>query len=41
MDLIYGDVEAWLSARFARLTMEETGLLLQGLDLLRIAFLKP
>ena len=41
MDLIYGDAEAWLSARFARLTVEETRLLLQGLELLRIAFDKP
>lgn len=41
MDLIYGDAEAWLCSRFARLTVEETKLLLQGLELLRIAFLKP
>ncbi|MGD0876730.1 MAG: MarR family transcriptional regulator [Anaerolineales bacterium] len=39
MDLIYGDTEAWLSSRFARLTLEETKLLLQGLELLRIAFI--
>ena len=38
MDLIYGEAEAWLSTRFARLTAEETGLLLQGLEILRIAF---
>jgi DNA-binding MarR family transcriptional regulator len=41
MDLIYGDAEAWLSSRFARLTVEETKVLLQGLELLRIAFLNP
>jgi MarR family 2-MHQ and catechol resistance regulon transcriptional repressor len=38
MDLIYGEAEAWLSTRFAHLTAEETGLLLQGLEILRIAF---
>ena len=38
MDLIYGEAEAWLSTRFAQLTTEETGLLLQGLEILRIAF---
>jgi DNA-binding MarR family transcriptional regulator len=41
MDLIYGEAEAWLSTRFARLNAEETGLLLQGLDILRRAFDKP
>jgi DNA-binding MarR family transcriptional regulator len=41
MDLIYGEAEAWLSTRFARLNAEETGLLLQGLDILRRAFEKP
>ena len=41
MDLIYSDAEAWLSSHFARLTVEETKVLLQGLELLRIAFLKP
>ena len=41
MDLIYGEAEAWLSARFARLTAEETASLLQGLEILRIAFLNP
>jgi DNA-binding MarR family transcriptional regulator len=40
MDLIYGDAEAWLSSRFDRLTVEETKLLLQGLEILRIAFEK-
>jgi DNA-binding MarR family transcriptional regulator len=38
MDLIYGEAEAWLSTRFAQLTAEETGLLLQGLEIMRIAF---
>jgi DNA-binding MarR family transcriptional regulator len=41
MDLIYGEAEAWLSSRFARLTPEETASLLQGLELLRIAFTTP
>ena len=40
MDLIYGEAEAWLSTRFARLNAEETGLLLQGLDILRMVFEK-
>jgi DNA-binding MarR family transcriptional regulator len=40
MDLIYSEAEAWLSTRFARLTPEETASLLQGLDILRIAFNK-
>ena len=38
MDLIYGEAEAWLSSRFARLTEDETVSLLQGLELLCIAF---
>ncbi len=38
MDLIYGEAEAWLSSRFARLTEDETASLLQGLELLCIAF---
>ena len=38
MDLIYGEAEAWLSSRFARLTADETASLLQGLELLCIAF---
>ncbi len=41
MKLIYDEAEAWLSTRFARLNAKETGLLLQGLDLLRLAFEKP
>jgi len=40
MDLIYGEAEAWLSTRFAHLTPEETASLLQGLEILRIAFNK-
>jgi DNA-binding MarR family transcriptional regulator len=38
MDLIYGEAEAWLSSRFARLTADETASLLQGLELLCKAF---
>jgi DNA-binding MarR family transcriptional regulator len=41
MDLIYDEAEAWLSSRFARLTAEEIDALLQGLEILRIAFLAP
>jgi DNA-binding MarR family transcriptional regulator len=41
MDLIYGEAEAWLSTRFARLSADETATLLQGLELLRVAFDKP
>ena len=40
MDLIYSEVEDWLSSRFARLTVEETKLLLQGMEILRMAFNK-
>jgi DNA-binding MarR family transcriptional regulator len=40
MDLIYGEAEAWLSTLFACLNAEETGLLLQGLDILRMVFEK-
>ena len=38
MDLSYGEAEAWLSSRFARVTEDETASLLQGLELLCIAF---
>jgi len=41
MDLIYSETEAWLSTRFACLTAKETASLLQGLEILRIAFDKP
>jgi len=41
MDLIYGQAEAWLSSRFARLTADETASLLQGLEILRIVFATP
>jgi DNA-binding MarR family transcriptional regulator len=41
MDLIYGEAEAWLSTRFARLSADETATLLQGLELLRVAFDTP
>lgn len=41
MDGVYDETERWLSARFARLTPEETELLFQGLEILYIAFEKP
>jgi DNA-binding MarR family transcriptional regulator len=41
MDGVYDEAEGWLSARFARLTAEETASLLQGLEILRIAFITP
>ena len=41
MDLIYGEVEKWLSGHFATLSAEETEALLKGLEILRIAFETP
>jgi DNA-binding MarR family transcriptional regulator len=41
MDLIFSEAENWLSARFARLTSEETESLLQGMESLRKAFSNP
>jgi DNA-binding MarR family transcriptional regulator len=41
MDGVYDEAEGWLSARFARLTAEETASLLQGLEILRIAYITP
>jgi DNA-binding MarR family transcriptional regulator len=41
MDLIFGEAEAWLSARFARITAEETKCLLRGMESLRKAFSNP
>jgi len=38
MEAIFNEAEAWLSARFACLTSEETKVLLQGMESLRIAF---
>jgi len=41
MGRIYDAAEGWLSSRFARLSAEETAALLKGLEILRIAFIKP
>jgi DNA-binding MarR family transcriptional regulator len=38
---IYEAAEGWLSSRFAHLGAEETAVLLEGLEILRIAFIKP
>ena len=38
MEAIFNEAEAWLSARFACLTTEETKALLQGMESLRKAF---
>jgi len=38
---VYDETEQWLSARFARLTAEETESLLQGMESLRKAFSTP
>jgi DNA-binding MarR family transcriptional regulator len=38
MDAIFGEAEAWLSARFAHLSAEETETLLQGMETLRKTF---
>jgi DNA-binding MarR family transcriptional regulator len=38
LSAIYAETEAWLAARFARLTPEELDETLRSLDLLRIAF---
>jgi DNA-binding MarR family transcriptional regulator len=38
MEAIFNEAEAWLSARFARLTSQEAEILLQGLENLRKAF---
>ena len=41
MDAIFSEAEVWLSARFARLTAQETESLLKGLESLRKAFSNP
>jgi DNA-binding MarR family transcriptional regulator len=41
MDGVYDETERWLSARFARLTAEETDSLLKGLESLCKAFANP
>ncbi|MBE3066955.1 MAG: MarR family transcriptional regulator [Chloroflexi bacterium] len=41
MDGIFTEAEAWLSARFERLSPEELEILLQGMEILRKAFLNP
>jgi DNA-binding MarR family transcriptional regulator len=41
MDAVFGEAEAWLSARFARLSAEETQSLLQGMDNLHKVFSAP
>jgi DNA-binding MarR family transcriptional regulator len=38
---VYDETEQWLSARFTRLTAEETESLLQGMESLRKAFSNP
>ena len=41
MDGIFTEAEAWLSARFERLSPEKLEILLQGMEILRKAFLNP
>ena len=41
MEAIFSEAEAWLSARFARLTSQETEYLLQGMETLRKVFSNP
>jgi DNA-binding MarR family transcriptional regulator len=41
MDAIFTEAEAWLSARFERLSSEELETLLRGMEILRKAFTTP
>jgi len=41
MDGIFTEAEAWLSARFEHLSPEKLEILLQGMEILRKAFLNP
>jgi len=41
MDGVFTEAEAWLSARFERLSPEKLEILLQGMEILRKAFLNP
>ena len=41
MDGIFTEAEAWLSASFERLSTEKLEILLQGMEILRKAFLNP
>ena len=41
MDGIFNEAEAWLSAHFERLSPKELEILLQGMEILRKAFLNP
>lgn len=41
MDGVFNEAEAWLSARFERLSPEKLEILLQGMEILRKAFLNP
>jgi DNA-binding MarR family transcriptional regulator len=38
MDTVFREAEAWMSTRFERLSVEELGILLQGMESLRKAF---